>query len=118
MSDLMKIARATTDQHFQWRVAAAMVLHAQTVYGSAAAGAKEKAFALATVNNPSAPDVAMLALVASDPAVVLKITLGGPGAEVPDTEEVPDADIKRVVAAMWSAVATKYTPGNGGGGQP
>jgi hypothetical protein len=111
MSDLMKISRATADQHFQWRVAAAMVLHGQVIYAAANSGPKDKALALSSISNPAQPDIAMLALVASDPAVVAKITLDGEQGEVADTSGVADADIKRVVAAMWSPVAAKYSAG-------
>lgn len=116
MSDLLKISRAMQDQHFQWRVNAAMLLQAQTVYTSATATNREKAFALSVLSNPEIVDASTLALVASDSAVIAKVTLSGTDNEIAKTDGVLDADIRRVVAATWSAVSTKYGTGPGGNG--
>jgi hypothetical protein len=105
MSDLMKTARAIQDPHFEWRTTAAMFLQAQVVYADQAASTQAKQFAEWVLLNPGAKDPSMMALVASDPAVVDSITVTG---EVPDTDKVPDADIKRVVKDRWSIVAKKY----------
>lgn len=114
MSDLMKISRAVNDQRFQWRVGAAMILQAQTEYGST--DPQRKAFALFAISNPNNVDMSMLALVASDTAVVAAITLTDE--IVPDTDDVTDADIRRVVAAMWGPVSKKYTPANSNAAGP
>lgn len=108
MSDLMKISRAIQDSRFQWRVGAAMILQAQTEYTST--DPQRKTFALHTISNPSSVDTSMLALVASDADVVAAVTLTDD--IVPDTDAVDDADIRRVVAAMWGPVSKKYAPAN------
>lgn len=108
----MKISRAVNDQRFQWRVGAAMILQAQVEYSST--DPQRKAFALFVISNPNSVDMSMLALVASDAAVVAAVTLTDE--IVPDTEAVEDADIRRVVAAMWGPVSKKYSPATNGNG--
>lgn len=106
MSDLLKIARAVNDDRLRSRVAAAMLLHTLTIANSPSATPKDKALAMYVVSSPSQPDPSMIAIVASDPAVVEAVELNG---DVPNTDNVADEDIKRVVAARWSTVAWKYS---------
>lgn len=102
-SDLYKMGRLVNTDTFEDRVSAAMLLHAQTLIGGAAGTPKN--LAVHTLLKPMSPEPSMVALVASDAAVLTATTLTGP---VADIENLPDAEIKRVVAAKWNIVAAKY----------
>lgn len=102
-SDLYKIGRLVNTAPLVERVSAAMLLHAQSVLGSAVGNAKN--LAVYTLLNPMVPEYSMVALVASDTAVLAQTNLTGP---VADVEALADAEVRRVVAAKWGTVAAKY----------
>lgn len=105
-SDLLKIARAINEPRLDARVKAAMFTHAAG--SSYAAGTNDRKFANYILMNPNAGDPSMLAFVAADPAVLADVTLNSEVGDVPNTDNVDDADILRVVAAKWTLVATKF----------
>lgn len=107
MSDLYKIGRLVNDDKFTTIVEAAMLKHAQTVPIGTSAPVNEKNFAIWVLKNPMSLEISMVALVASDSAVLTATTLSG---DEVDVSSVPDSAISNVVSAKWSLVATKYAP--------
>lgn len=110
MSDLLKASRAMQDDHFKWRVAAGIFYYAAQNISTFQVNSKEHRFATWALMNPGSADPSMIAFAATDPAILAKIVLQGPAEEVPDTSEVEDADILRVIGARWGLVAVKYQP--------
>lgn len=106
MSDLYKIGRLVNDPKFNIIVEAAMLKHAQTVPLTGTSSTQnEKNFAIWVLKNPMASEISMVALVASDPAVLAASTLAD---HVVDIEAVADSAITSVVSAKWSLVSSKY----------
>lgn len=102
-SDLYKVGRLANAGEFVERVSAAILLHAQGVLTTASGNSKN--FATYALLNPMVPELSMVALVASDTAVLSQVSLNGPLAVL---DNLTDADVKRVVAAKWGIVAAKY----------
>jgi hypothetical protein len=102
-SDLYKVGRLVNSDTFVVRVSAAMLLNAQAVLATATGTARN--LAVYTLLNPMAAEHSMVALVASDPAVLAQTSLDGTLASV---ENLADAEVKRVVAAKWGIVSVKY----------
>lgn len=106
MSDLYKMGRLISSDKFIIRVEAAMLKHAQTIPlgGSATT---EKNFAMWVLKNPMQPENSMIALVASDPAVLSAAVVSADGVVV-DVENVTDSSIQSAVSAKWSLVSSKF----------
>lgn len=104
-SELYKMGRVMNLEPFVTRVKGAVLQYAAVLpLGGAASEAKN--FAIFVLKNPHVEEVSMTALVAADPAVIAAVTLTD--GVLASVDNVPDAEIKRVVAAKWAIVATKY----------
>lgn len=103
-SDLFETGRLINTPDFVTRVSAAMILHANTNLGTLAGTSKN--LAVYTLINPMVPEPSMIALVASDAAVLAAVTIDN--GVVANIEALPDSAIKAVVAAKWGTVAAKY----------
>lgn len=105
MSDLYKIGRLITDGKFNIIVEAAILKHAQTITLGGTL-TNEKNFAIWALKNPMQQEISMVALAASDPAVLSATTIDED--QLVDVSAVPDSAISSLVSAKWSLVATKY----------
>lgn len=108
MSDLYKIGRLVNDPKFVTIVEAGMLKYAQSITLGGTL-TNEKNFAIWVLKNPMAMEISMVALAASDTAVLSATNLNG---DVVDIESVQDSAVSAVVAAKWSLVATKYPATN------
>lgn len=105
MSDLYKMSRLMNLEQLGARVKAAMLQQAATMDLTPPLS-RDANFAVWVLKNPSVDEPSMQALVAADPAVLAAATMAGDA--LANVDDVPDADIRRVVAARWSLVAAKY----------
>lgn len=100
---LIATARALDDQRFLWRVRAATLNLAVTMYSSA--DAASKALAQEVLDYPMQQNSTLEALVASNAAVSALIVIDANSTV--NTEAVTDAAINNAVAAYWPAVAAR-----------
>jgi hypothetical protein len=103
-SDLYKIGRLVNNQRFVTVVEAGMLKYAQSL---ALGGTltNEKNFAIWTLKNPMQAENSMIALVASDQAVLDATVMDG---DYANADNIPDSAISSVITAKWSLVATKF----------
>lgn len=104
-SDLYKIAILINDPKFNLIVKAGMLKYAQSIDLTAPLTV-EKNFAVWVLKNPMATEISMIALVASDPAVLEAVPLSD--GDYLDTAGVTDDAVSAAIASKWSIVATKY----------
>lgn len=103
-SDLYKMGRILNLEAFNTRVKAALLQQASTMTLSGTRD-EPKNFAIWVLKHPMEAEPSMAALVAADPAVLSAITITE---DVASADGVTDAQIKSVVTARWSLVASKY----------
>ncbi|QFG12223.1 Hypothetical Protein OBI_RACECAR_96 [Arthrobacter phage Racecar] len=103
-SDLYKIGRLVNNSRFVTVVEAGMLKYAQSITLGGTL-TNEKNFAIWVLKNPMAAENSMIALVASDQAVLDATVIEG---EYANAENVPDSAVSAVIAAKWSLVATKF----------
>jgi hypothetical protein len=104
-SDLYKMGRLMNLEPFAVRVKAAMLLHASTMDLTAPL-TNAKNFGTWVLKNPMMEEPSMMALVAADPQVLGASTMEND--VLVSVDDLPDAEITRVVEAKWAIVATKY----------
>jgi hypothetical protein len=105
MSDLYKTAVLVNDPNFNLIVKAAMLKYAQSVTLGGTL-TNEKNFAIWVLKNPMQLEISMVALVASDAAVLSGAVLDAGG--YVDINSVQDSAVNAAVAAKWTLVSTKY----------
>lgn len=100
-SNLLKYARARDDQDFGWRIAAAMMVHAQELDTQELAP-PSRAFTDWVLKNPMVPHERVIAFVSTSPSIAANVTVE---AGTVSTAGVPDDDIQFVVNEVWDRVA-------------
>lgn len=103
-SDLYKTGRLINNPDFVTRVSAAMVQYANVNLGTLTGNNKN--LAIQTLLNPMVPEMSMIALTASDAAVLAAVTLDN--GSLANVENLPDSAVKNVVSAKWGLVAAKF----------
>jgi len=101
MSNLLKYARARDDQNFIWRIAAAMMVHAQEVEHWELPDQQRELVAW-VLANPMVAHQTMVNHVSTNTAIAANVVVEN-GAV--NTDNVPDDDIQYVVNGAWDAVA-------------
>jgi hypothetical protein len=101
MSNLLKYARAKDDQNFIWRIAAAMMVHAQEIEHWELSE-QQRALVTWVMLNPMVAHQIMVNHVSTNTAIAANVIVEN-GAI--NTDSVPDDDIQYVVNQAWDAVA-------------
>jgi len=101
MSNLLKYARAKDDQNFIWRIAAAMMVHAQEIEHWDLP-ANQRAFVTWVFANPMVAHQTMVNHVATNTSIAANVVVENGAVS---TDSVPDDDIQYVVNQAWDAVA-------------
>jgi hypothetical protein len=101
MSNLLKYARARDDQNFIWRIAAAMMVHAQEIEHWELSN-QQRALVTWVLANPMVAHQTMVNHVSTNTAIAANVVVEN-GAVT--TDGVPDDDIQYVVNTAWEAVA-------------
>jgi hypothetical protein len=104
-SDLYKIGRLINNDKFVLIVEAGILKYAQSITLGGTL-TNEKNFAIWVLKNPMQPEISMISLVASDPAVLAAAVMADE--DYVDVTSIPDAAVSAAVAAKWSLVATKF----------